>query len=86
MFLLNHTLGTATYEYSGNSAYDPDVTSLGRQCLYWDQITAVYSKYVVLGSRITIKFNVDTGSNQGVAACLVARYLNDFASNIDGLE
>lgn len=41
-YLLASTAGFAYYEYSGNSAYDPDVTGGGGQPLFFDQYAALY--------------------------------------------
>ncbi len=86
IYTLNAVSGFAKYVYSGNSAFDPDYTGVGHQCLYWDQIAAIYAKYVVLASRITFKGNVDTGSNQGIIATITAYYQNTFADSIAGLQ
>ncbi len=86
IYTLNAVSGFAKYVYSGNSAFDPDYTGVGHQCLYWDQISAIYSKYVVLASRITFKGNVDTGSNQGIIATITAYYQNTFSDSIAGLQ
>ena len=42
------------YTYRGNSCFDPDETGIGHQPMYFDQYAAVYSKYKVLASRITV--------------------------------
>lgn len=86
VYTLSAVSGFAKYVYSGNSAYDPDYTGLGHQCLYWDQISAIYSKYVVLASKIIFKGNVDTGSNQGIIATITAHYNNTFADSIAGIQ
>lgn len=46
-----------------NSCYDPDLTGTGHQPMYFDQIcgavgSAPYSKFRVIGSRITVKFSI----------------------------
>jgi len=86
IYTLNAVSGFAKYIYSGNSAFDPDYTGIGHQCLYWDQISAIYAKYVVLASKITFKGNVDTGSNQGIIATVTAYYQNTFSDSIAGLQ
>ncbi len=85
-FVLASSSGLASYQYSGNSAYDPDITSVGHQPLYWDTYASVYKKYVVLSSRITIKYQVDTGSNQCIISALAASYLNTFAVTMAGID
>jgi hypothetical protein len=59
-----------SYHYRANSAYDPDFTSIGHQPMYYDQYSAIYDQYVVLGAKITVQFmtagaqNVIVGINQ----------------------
>lgn len=45
----------STYQFRGNSAYDPDFTAAGHQPRYFDQYAAVYNKYKVFGSKIEIE-------------------------------
>lgn len=40
-----------------NSVFDPDFTGTGHQPLYFDQFAAVYSRYSVLGSKITATYS-----------------------------
>ena len=42
------------YTYRGNSCFDPDETGIGHQPMYYDQYAAVYSKYKVVASRMTV--------------------------------
>lgn len=42
--------------FSANNIYDPDVTGTGHQPMGHDQWTALFNHYVVLGSKITVKF------------------------------
>lgn len=44
----------ATYKFSCNGMYDPDITSTGHQPYYFDQLTAVYNHYTVIGSKIKV--------------------------------
>jgi len=51
--------------FRANSLFDPDLSGLGHQPMYFDQIcgpvgTAPYSKYRVISSKITVKFTVAT--------------------------
>jgi len=43
------------YIFSGNGAFDPNVTGTGGQPAGYDQWCAFYGRYLVLGSTITIK-------------------------------
>jgi len=40
--------------YRGSSVYDPDRSGAGSQPLYYDQLSTIYGKYCVVGSRISI--------------------------------
>lgn len=57
----------ADWVYRMNSLYDPDYTSTGHQPQWYDQLSAVYDHYRVLGSKITARIvptkTVDTEAN-----------------------
>jgi len=57
------TLTSIYKAFRGNGAYDPDVALGGHQPLAYDQISSLYSKYKVHGSRmeISIMNNQDPG-------------------------
>lgn len=58
------TLGS--YVFRGNSLFDPDYTGTGHQPRYYDQLTAVYGRYKVLGSSITVEMiNTSGGGGSG---------------------
>jgi len=44
------------YQFRMNSLFDPDYTSTGHQPQWFDQLSAVYSYYRVLKSKITVTF------------------------------
>lgn len=44
----------AKLEYNLNSLYQPDLTNAATQPYYWDQLTALYSRYRVRKCRVTI--------------------------------
>lgn len=44
----------AQYVFRGNSCFDPNYTGTGHQPLYYDQYSAIYNKYRVLGSSIRV--------------------------------
>lgn len=49
--------GIPKYVFRLNSCYDPDFSSTGHQPMFWDQLTAVYGRYVVLGAKIKATFS-----------------------------
>ena len=55
--VLNPAAGsTASYVYSCNGMYDPDITSTGHQPMGFDQWMAFYQHYTVLGSKLSCSF------------------------------
>lgn len=46
----------ASYSFSANGLYDPDISGTGHQPLYFDNLSALYSKYVVQYSKIRATF------------------------------
>ena len=42
------------YTFRGNSCFDPDYTGSGHQPQYYDQMSLLYTRYRVYGSRITV--------------------------------
>jgi len=75
---VNNTTGLFnTYVMSCNGLFDPNITGTGRQPLYFDQLTALYNHYVVIGSKCTFKFTPAAVTSQ----CLrVACFIEDGAS------
>jgi hypothetical protein len=54
----------AAQVYRANSLFDPDLTGSGTQPEYFDQLSAVYSQYCVMGARIRAEiFNTGTVAN-----------------------
>lgn len=54
------------YRFRLNSGYDPDVTGTGEQPYQWDQMIAMYTKYIVKRCRAVITFNDPTSSGMFV--------------------
>jgi hypothetical protein len=54
------------YTFRGNSVYDPDYTSTGHQPRYFDTYAAIYGKYRVLASRITVDL-INSSATSGVS-------------------
>lgn len=46
----------AIYQFRMNSLFDPDFSNTGHQPQWFDQLSAVYLNYKVLGSKITVTF------------------------------
>lgn len=44
------------WQFRLNSLYDPDLTGVGHQPQWYDQLSAVYQYYQVLGAKITVTF------------------------------
>lgn len=48
--------------YRGNGVYDPDFTGVGTTAYTYSQLSALYNRYRVIGSRIFVNFtNTGTG-------------------------
>jgi len=54
------------YRFRLNSVYDPDVTGTGEQPYQYDQLTAIYTKYIVRSATVHITFNDPTSSGMFV--------------------
>lgn len=67
----------AHYRFSCNGMYDPNITGTGHQPLYFDQMTALYDHYCVVGSRIKISI-VHTAAED--VPMLMNCYVNDDTS------
>lgn len=48
-----------THVFSANGIYDPNITGTGHQPRGYDQLSLMYDHYVVIGSKISIKFVAD---------------------------
>lgn len=56
------------YIFSANGMYDPNITGTGHQPLYFDQLSALYDHYCVIGSKIRVLFPppIDSNLNVGI--------------------
>lgn len=57
-----HTTGVTptTSFFRANGPYDPDEAVGGGQPMGWDNMAALYNHHVVLGSKITVRYNCTT--------------------------
>lgn len=65
----------AVVVYSANGMYDPDVTHVGHQPLWFDQWMAMYNHFVVTECSIRVTF-VSTGNAPPNANCIVGVHLD----------
>lgn len=74
--ILSASTGTMnSYLFSVNGMYDPNQTGTGHQPLYFDQLSAIYNHYCVIGSKITVKaIPPQTAAGAGYT---VALFVND---------
>lgn len=64
------TLGSLfSYQFRGNSVYDPDLTGAGAQPTYYDNFANMYNSYVVLSSKLWLE-----ALNVAAAPVLVGAY------------
>lgn len=52
--LQSNTGAVGRYVFSCNGMYDPDYTGTGHQPYYFDQLSAIYNHYTVIGSKIKV--------------------------------
>lgn len=66
-FQIQSTLGVlGTTQFTCNGMFDPDITGSGHQPMYFDQFSALYDHYTVIGSKMKITFaNTSTGNASG---------------------
>lgn len=64
------TIGT--YVFRANSCFDPDYTGAGHQPMGFDEWSALYNSYTVLGSKINASWMI--GSNR---SCIIGIHLSD---------
>lgn len=52
--LQSNTGAVGRYVFSCNGMYDPDFTGTGHQPYYFDQLSAIYNHYTVIGAKIKV--------------------------------
>lgn len=68
----------AVRQFRANGMFDPDITGTGHQPYYFDQMSAVYNHFTVIGSRITARI-VKADNTQ--YPLTVGIYINDDSTN-----
>lgn len=71
----------AYYVFSCNGLYDPNITSTGHQPLGFDEMSALYDHYTVLGSKITVNAQ-SVIADVSSGGCMVGCYVNDDTSPV----
>lgn len=64
----------SNYLFSCNGMYDPNITGTGHQPYYFDQLTALYDHYCVIGSKLKLRV---AKSDVTTVPCTVGVYIND---------
>lgn len=57
---MTSSTSVAVQSFSCNGMFDPDITGVGHQPLYFDQFSALYDHYCVIGSRIKLRLTPST--------------------------
>lgn len=65
-------ISAASFLFSANGLYDPNITGTGHQPMGFDQLSAIYDHYLVRGAKITVTFV--TGGTQN---CLCGIRMSD---------
>lgn len=81
------TAGVITfYKYVCNGLFDPNSSGAGHQPYYFDQMSAIYNHYCVIGSKINIKAMPTTSSTAGYYITLAQNDDTVITNNtIDGM-
>lgn len=59
------------YGYRLTSLFDPDYSGSGGQPYYFDQIAAVYGRYMIRGAKITVNFSYESQTAAGIGPSVV---------------
>lgn len=72
------SIPTATkHRFRLNSLYDPDQTGTGEQPYYYDQLTAIYTKYIVRSCTVELTYNNPTTSGLWVGYSIHSNTTNN---------
>lgn len=64
----------SVHNFISNGMYDPNITGTGHQPMFFDQYSAMYNHYHVIGSKIKVTFLQSAAGNSPVVCGI---YLND---------
>lgn len=80
--VLTPSVGTPTpsYAYRLTSLFDPDLTGIGGQPYWFDQLSAVYGRYQVLGAKITAIFSYSNAIASGIGPTIVGIETGEISS------
>lgn len=80
--ILQPSVGTPcpSYTYRLNSVYDPDLTGIGGQPYWFDQLTAIYGRYMVMGAKIQVTYAYDNETAVGVGPTICGIECGDQSS------
>lgn len=69
------------HNFCANGIWDPNITGTGHQPMGFDQWAGFYNHYVVIGSKITVKWQLGT-PNEGLNVIFVGTKITDDAGPI----
>jgi len=68
----------ATYNWKLNGMWDTNTTGGGHQPMYFDQVSALYNHYVVVGTKATVRISPYVANN---VPALIGCFVNDNTTN-----
>lgn len=71
----------STNVYNASSLYDPNTSGIGAQPRGFDQLMALYNKYLVIGAKITVYYSVPIAVGP-VLGCINLKSISTVDSNI----
>lgn len=84
---LTSTLGVMGVQlYAANGMFDPNISLAGHQPLYFDQFSALYNHYTVIGAKIRIRVCTNTPTLSMIVAMLVNDNTTLTPTSISGVE